>query len=85
MLAPKIQESAFGKSVMWAISWHVAVQSSSASSVASTSAPPRRPASSISSAMNSTWVSMLGDIVVKGPFWPRITNMLGKRAVVTPR
>ncbi len=86
MFAPKIHDSAFGKSVMLAISSQVAVQPSSASAVASIV----RTAFAFGIAesaqlIHSTWVSMLGGRLVNGPFGPRIMNMLGKPAVVMPR
>ena len=85
MLAPKIHESAFGKSVMSAISWQVSVQASSASAVGSTEATWPVSASLISWEIHSTWASMLGGRLVKGPLGPRIMNMFGNPAVVTPR
>ena len=85
MLAPKIQESACGNRVMFAISSQVAVQPSSASGVGSTARTPWRSALSISPPIHSTCVSMLGGRLVKGPFGPRIMNMFGKPALDRPR
>jgi hypothetical protein len=78
MFAPKIHDSAFGNSVMFAISLQVAVQPFSASGVGSTVRTPLRSALPISPLIHSTWGSMLGGRLVNGPFGPRIMNMFGK-------
>ena len=85
MLAPKIHDSTFGKSVMLAISSQVFVQPSSASREGSTVATPECSACRMVSLIQSTCDSMLGGRLVNGPFGPRIMNRLGKPCVDRPR
>ena len=83
--APKIQLSVLLNRLSLLISTHSCVQSRSASAVASTMGAASFSALAIASPMKSTWVSIAGGMLVKGPLGPVIMKKLGKLGTVQPR